>query len=135
MALNMSDKINPFLAAGRTLDRLVSAGSIGDDVARMLHGGADNKDEMEKRWACSAVLMSDDKVYVVPAEGGLQYDNEAGWRVKLFADGKLDGRGRWYDANELANSCTDVWEGALQLGDKKGVKVRGHIYVLARSTN
>ena len=30
MALNISDKINPFLAAGRTLDRLVSAGSIGD---------------------------------------------------------------------------------------------------------
>ena len=31
MALNISDKINPFLAAGQTLDRLVSAGSIGDE--------------------------------------------------------------------------------------------------------
>ena len=115
MALNISDKINPFLAAGRTLDRLVTAGSIGDEVARMLHGGADNKEEMEQRWACSAVLLSDEKMYVVPAEGGLQYDNEAGWRVKVFADGKLDGRGRWYDANELANNCSDVWEGAVPL--------------------
>ena len=77
MAHIMSDKINPFLAAGRTLDRLVTAGSIGDEVARMLLGGPDNKAEMEKRWLCSAVLLSDDKMYVVPAEGGLQYDNEA----------------------------------------------------------
>ena len=104
----MSDKINPFLAAGRTLDRLVSAGSIGDEVARMLHGGPDNKEDMEKRWACTAVLLSDGKMYV--------YDNEAGWRVKLFADGKLDGRGRWYDAAELANQSTDVWEGAPHFG-------------------
>ena len=32
MALNMSDKINPLLGAGRTIDRLVTAGSIGDEV-------------------------------------------------------------------------------------------------------
>ena len=125
MAHNMSDKINSFLGAGRTIDRLVTAGSIGDEMARMLHGGEDDKAEMEKRWSCTAVMMSDDQMYIVPATGGVQYDGEAGWRVKLFADGKLDGRGRWYSAAELASSVTDVWDGSLQLGDTKGARGRG----------
>ena len=46
MALNMSDKINPFLAAGRTLERLVTAGSIGDEVARMPCGHEFRRDAL-----------------------------------------------------------------------------------------
>ena len=82
-----------------TLNKLASTTSYVVDVQELLRGEESDKEEMERRWAASAVILKNDAVAIVPATDPVKYSAEDGWLIKVFEDGKFGRRTFWRGAS------------------------------------
>ena len=107
---------NPFFVTGKRLVQLAQEAEAGGDIAAVLLGGA--KEELEKRWAASAVRLKNGEWCVVPVKEPVVL--RGGAQVRLADSGTLGGRVMLRDAAWLKDNVDKVYLGALKLPDGEG---------------
>ena len=113
----MPELINPLFAAGQFLvgetERLWNANAFDELFAGSVQ-------QMEQRWAGTAVLDNAGSWHVVRCSGHVQGEG-ASRRVKLFEGGSF-GRGFFRDAAWFKASAVVLYLGALRVPDGDGAR-------------
>ena len=107
---------NPFFVTGKRLVQLAQEAEAGDDIAAVLVRGV--KEDLEKRWAASAVLLNNGEWCVVPFKEPVAMRGNA--QIRFADSGTLGGRVHWRDATWIEANVDKVYLGALKLPDGEG---------------